>query len=183
MNYKKITIKVSDELCLKAWSVKDSLELFLLVDKNRQYLQPWLPWVPDVKTEQDSIKFISDAIKEFKSGDSLELGIWFSDILVGCIGLHGVNKSNRRASLGYWLSRDYQKRGIMTRSIRALIDYSFDTLNLNRIALEAGTENVASCAIAERLGFVKEGILRQFEFVNGRFLDYRAYSVLKSEWK
>lgn len=179
----KILIKVDKGLCLKTWSLKNSTELFMLTDTNREHLQPWLPWVPNVKTEADSKKFIRESLQEMKDGKGMELGIWLADKLVGCIGLHGLSKPNRRASLGYWLSKNCQKKGIMTRSVKAFIDYSFKTLNLNRIGLEASTKNISSCAVAERLGFVKEGIVRQFEFVDGRFLDCQVYSILKSEWK
>ncbi|HUV42625.1 MAG TPA: GNAT family protein [Patescibacteria group bacterium] len=179
----KILIKVDKDLYLKTWSLKNSAELFALTDKNRAYLQPWLPWVPNVKTEADSKKFIRESLQEMKDDKGIEMGIWLADKLVGCIGLHGLSKPNRRASLGYWLSKNQQKKGIMTRSVKALVDYSFKILNLNRIGLEASTENVSSCAIAKKLGFVKEGVVRQFEFVDGRFLDCQVCSVLKSEWK
>ncbi len=183
MNLPINTIKVDNDLYLKIWDINYSSELFKLTDQNRKYLQPWLPWVPSVKYENDSIKFITRVIKEMKNGEGLELGIWYQNKLVGCIGLHGLSKSNRRASIGYWLSKEYQKMGIITRSVKALVDYSFNILNLNRIAIEASTENLSSCAVAERLGFVKEGIVRQFEYVDGKFLDYQVYSVLKFDWK
>jgi ribosomal-protein-serine acetyltransferase len=179
----KEVIVVDNDLSLKFWDIEHSSALFRLTDQNRLYLQPWLPWVPKVKTEDDSIKFISRAINDGKNDEGLELGVWYKNSLVGCIGLNGLSKSSRRASIGYWLSHDYQKKGIMTRSVKSLIGYSFNTLDLNRISIEACVENVSSCAIAERLGFVKEGIVRQFEYVDGRYLDYQVYSVLKSEWK
>lgn len=177
------SIKVDDNLYLKPWRTIYSVELFKLTDKNRKYLQPWLPWVPSVKIEQDSISYIVKANKEIANNKGLELGIWSYNKLVGCLGLHGLSQENRSGSLGYWLDQDHQGEGIMTRSIRALLDYLFTGFNLNRIVLEACIENIPSCAVAERLGFTKEGIARQSEFVNGRFLDYQVYSILKSEWK
>lgn len=181
MKLSKKGIKVEEDLYLKPWSIKFAGELFKLTDQNREYLQPWLSWVPGVKTEADSNKFIYGAIKERKKDTGLDMGIWLKNSLVGCIGLHAISLSNHRASIGYWLSKDYQKQGIMTRSTQALIDYSFNTLNLNRIALEICIENTSSCAVAERLGFIKEGIHRQFEFVDGRYLDMQVYSLLKSD--
>ena len=180
---KKVIIAANEVIRLKSWDIENASELFNLTDKNRRHLEPWLPWVPGVKEVTDSAKFITTSIEEMKKDLGLELGIWFLTKLIGCIGLHGLSKPNRRASLGYWLDKDYLGKGIMTRSVKALIDFSFIALDLNRIAIEASPENISSCAIAEKLNFVKEGIVRQFEFVNGRFLDYQIYSLLKSEWK
>ncbi|HUW21106.1 MAG TPA: GNAT family protein [Candidatus Bathyarchaeia archaeon] len=102
---------------------------------------------------------------------------------MGCLGLYGLSKANRRASIGYWLDSNYQGKGIMTASVKALIDYSFQELNLNRIGIEIATKNTRSLAITKRLNFVKEGVVREFEFVNNRFLSNIVYSFLKREWK
>lgn len=174
-------IIVTDDIALKSWNIKCSAELFRLTDKNRSHLKPWLPWVPGVKTDADSRKFIQRSLKEMKSGNGLELGIWYQERLAGCIGLHAFSKDNSRADLGYWLDKDLQGRGIMTQSVKALVDYGFDTLSLNRVGILASTENTPSCLVAERLRFTKEGILRQYELVNGRFLDYQIYSMLTGE--
>ncbi len=180
---KEIHLTVSSEIQLKSWNIENAPELFALTDKNRDYLLPWLPWVPMVKEVADSAKFITTSLKEMGEKKGLELAIWYQNKLVGCIGLHALSSSNRRASIGYWLDKDYQGKGIMTQSVKALMNYCYTELGLNRLAIEAATENQSSYAIAERLGFTKEGILRQFEFVNGHFLDYILYSMLKSEWK
>lgn len=178
-----IKITVNDDLQLRSWKPEWASELFRLVDKNRKLLQPWLPWVPGVKRVEDSKKFIATSLKEQRKGVGLELGIWYQDKLVGCLGLHGLDKNNRRASLGCWLDFDYQGKGIITLSIKALVDYCFQKLKLNRIGFEAATKNTKSLALAERLGFAKEGVVREFEFVNNRFLDYSVFSVLEDEWK
>lgn len=180
---KQILIVVTPDIQLKSWSIEMASELFALSNKNRDYLSPWLPWVPMVKEITDSEKFINTSIIEMEEKRGLELGIWYKNKLVGCIGLHALSSSNRRASIGYWLDADFQGKGIMTRSVKAIVNYCFTELGLNRLAIEASTENQPSYSIAERLGFAKEGVARQFEFINGRFLDYILYSMLKSEWK
>lgn len=176
-------IKVNKDIELRFWEVKWAPDLFALTEKNRQHLQPWLPWVPKVKEENDSRKFILKCQKEYKKGEAMELGIWFKGELVGCIGLHQINKDSRNAAIGYWLSFDYYGRGIVTESVRALINFAFKELKLHRIEIVAGTDNHKSCAVAERLGFIKEGVKRDIEFVDSRFLDYAVYSILEHEWK
>ena len=180
---KDLIINVSDCIKLRGWKPEWADELFRLTDKNRKYLQQWLPWVPGVKTEEDSRKFILKSLKEQKKGIGLELSIWFQDKLVGCLGLHHLDKKNKKAAIGYWLDINHQGKGTMTLSVKALMKYSFQNLNLNRLEILAATQNPKSFTIAERLGFTKEGTLRETEFVNGRWFDYIVYSLLKREWK
>jgi len=178
-----INISVTRDIELKSWQIENAPELFALCNKNRDYLSPWLPWVPSVKTVADSGKFIADSLVEAEKKDGLELGIWQKNKLVGCLGLHSLSLTNRRAEIGYWLDSDHQGQGIMTQSVKALINYCFTKLNLNRLTIEAATENKPSNSIVQKLGFTQEGIIRQFEFVNGQFLDYKLYSLLRSEWR
>ena len=102
---------------------------------------------------------------------------------MGCCGLHHLEKKNKKAAIGYWLDFEHQGKGIMTLSVKALINYSFQNLNLNRLEIQASTKNPKSFAIAERLGFTKEGVLRETELVDGHLLDYVVYGLLKREWK
>lgn len=71
----------------------------------------------------------------------------------------------------------------MTQCTKAIIDYAFNKLDLNRVEIRASVENIKSQAIPERLGFTKEGRLRSEERVQGRFTDSYVYSLLKSEWQ
>lgn len=71
----------------------------------------------------------------------------------------------------------------MTSACRAMIDYTFYDLCLNRIEIRARTNNNKSRAIPERLGFTEEGILRQEEFHHNQFHDLVVYGIVKSEWK
>lgn len=178
-----VTIPLNENIQLKSWDIKFAPELFVLTDKNRDHLAPWLIWVPETKEVADSAKFITRVLAEMDDDSSLELGLWYQDKLIGCIGLHALSFKNRRASIGYWLDSDFQGQGIMTQSVTSLINYCYSTLNLNRLHIQASTENPHSYSIPERLGFTKEGIARQFETINGRILDYIQYSLLKSEWK
>jgi ribosomal-protein-serine acetyltransferase len=179
----RFEILADKDLVLRTWEEENADELFALTDKNRSQLQRWLAWVPETKSREDSLKFIQKCLKEYEEESGLELGIWYQNKLVGCIGLHGFNKTSHRANLGYWLDQDYQGKGIITQAAKNLIEYGFKTRNLNRIGLEAGTENSKSRAVAERLGFAQEGVLRKYDFLDGRFVDYAIYGLLREEWK
>ena len=100
----------------------------------------------------------------------------------GVVSFVAINPAVRSAMIGYWLGPEYEGKGIMTRACEALIDYGFGELALNRIVIRAATDNLRSQAVPQRLGFTREGVERQSEWLNDHFLDMVVYSMLRSEW-
>ena len=178
---RKIIIPIKDGLKIQSWLENDADELFLLVDKNRETLQEWLIWVPQTKTKEDIETFISKCLKEYEQKTGFQMGLWDGDKLIGTIGLNNLDLGSKKASIGYWLSKTHQGKGTMTLATKTLIEYGFDTLDLNRIELKIASKNSKSKSIAERLGFKKEGTLRQDEYLNGKYHDYDIFSFLKSD--
>lgn len=112
----------------------------------------------------------------------MNLGIFYNDSLIGCIGVHSIDWCNHKTSIGYWLDRRYQRKGIMTKACAGLLDYLFGELSLNRIEIRAAVENARSRAIPERLGFTLEGQIREAEWIEDHFVDHVVYGLLKQEW-
>lgn len=102
---------------------------------------------------------------------------------IGCIGLHGIDWSNRKASIDYWLASEFQGNGIMTKSCKAIVNYGLHDLGLNRVEIRAAEFNTRSRAIPERLGFTQEGIIRQAEWLYDYYVDHVVYGMLSEEWK
>ena len=81
------------------------------------------------------------------------------------------------------MDSDYQGQGIITQSCKRLIEYGFNALNLNRIEISCAAGNIKSRAIAKRLGFTEEGILREAELIRGgKLVDNCCYGLLKEDW-
>ena len=175
-----MNVLVNAGVLLRSLSVEDAPELFELIDRNREHLGQWLPWVSATVTEGDSVQFLQYVQSVEAKGTELHLGIVQEDHLIGLIGLR-INTPNRLANIGYWMAQSETGQGIMTRSVRALCVYAFDSLMLERLELRAATENQASWSIAERLGFTCEGHLRHCECIEGRFVDHYLYSLLQSD--
>ena len=102
--------------------------------------------------------------------------------IVGIVDLHAINQ-DKNAEIGYWVDQDMQGKGIATNATKIIIKEGFEKLNLQRIGLRCAVENTKSSAIPKRLGFTKEGVLRQATFCNNRFLDMEIWSLLKEEWE
>ncbi|WP_259339653.1 GNAT family N-acetyltransferase [Mesobacillus zeae] len=103
--------------------------------------------------------------------------------MFGMIGLHYIDWWNKTTEIGYWLSEEQQGNGIMTRTVNSLIQHCFNELDLNRIIIRAASENTQSCAIPARLGFIEEGILREAQFLHGKYHDLVHYSKLRGDQK
>lgn len=177
------TLKVDHEIELQLFQRHHALLLFQLVEENREHLRKWLPWVDSMVTPYDFESVIPIWLNQIAENSAYNLGIVYKGELVGSIGLHQIDWYNKMASIGYYIAKKAEGRGIISRTVQALINYAFFELGLNRIEIRCGVQNKKSRAIPERLGFVKEGIIRDGEQLYGYFHDLIIYSKLAREWK
>ncbi|MDQ0343269.1 RimJ/RimL family protein N-acetyltransferase [Lederbergia wuyishanensis] len=106
----------------------------------------------------------------------------FKGNIVGVASFNSINWANKTAYIGYWLVEEYQGNGIMTKVARALTDYAFTELKLNKVEIRAAVENKKSRSIPERLGFVNEGCIRNAEWLYDHYVDHVIYGILADEW-
>jgi ribosomal-protein-serine acetyltransferase len=136
-------------------------------------------------------EWIRSELERHARGERVACGIWAEGRLAGVIILDlrgGVLEVDIprpiTASIDYMLAPAFRGRGIMTKTCRALIDYAFRSYpSLNRIEISPDVVNVKSCAVPERLGFTKEGVLRQMVSYGDFTGDIAVYSLLRSEWE
>lgn len=176
------TMKVSGDIQLDLIKEEHAPSLFELVNNNRQHLRQWLPWVDNMQSVDNMIGYIRLCQQQHNAGSDLGYTIKLNGEMAGRIGIHYISPLNRSGAIGYWLAERFTGGGIITKACTALISYCFEHLNLHRIEIKCATGNQKSAAIAERLGFKKEGVLREAEWVNGVFADLTLYSVLRKEW-
>ncbi|MCB0191975.1 MAG: GNAT family N-acetyltransferase [Anaerolineae bacterium] len=175
-----LTVNDNLELCLL--EDKHAQQLFELVDKNRDHLRRWLPWVDSTTSIKHSQAFVESALQQYTSNEGFQTAILHHNNLIGMVGYHTIDWTNRNVEIGYWIAADFQGRGLMTQACRFLVNYAFTTLKLNRVVIRCAVGNSKSAAIPKRLGFTWEGILRQQQQLNGRYVDLVVYSMLAQEW-
>jgi ribosomal-protein-serine acetyltransferase len=178
-----LLLKVDEEIVLKILEMDDATALFDLVENNRSYLREWVPWVDTNATIEESKAFIQSTREQHEQNLGFQCGIWFNNQLVGVIGFQRIDWMNRNVEVGYWITAEHQGLGIVTKSCQTLIDYAFNEYQLNRVQIRCATENKKSCAIIERLGFIKEGRTRQAEFLYDHYVDLFMYGMTADEWK
>lgn len=177
------TYKLDEKTYLKMLDLRDVEHLFDLTISSKDNLRKWLPFIDYKKSVADTQSFIQSTTKQFSDNNGVQAGIWYDGKLAGVIGFHQINWSNKSTSIGYWLGDDYVGLGLMTKSVKAFVDYALNDLKLNRVEIRAAVENKKSRAIPKRLGFTEEGCIRQAEWLYDHYVDHVVYGMLKKDWE
>ena len=177
------TLDLGREILLTPICASDARELFRLTDRNRAHLRAWLPWLDQILAVGDTRLFIRRNRSFARMGLGFVYVIRWKGRIVGVIDMHHIDRMNRVASIGYWLSEDAQGRGIMSDACRAVVRVGFEQLRINRIEIRCATFNVRSRSIPEHLLFRLEGECRESEWLYDHFVDHAVYAMLASEWR
>jgi RimJ/RimL family protein N-acetyltransferase len=103
------------------------------------------------------------------------------DVMLGGASLNDVDQEQRRASVGYWLAPEARGRGVATHAVRLIARWAFEDLRLQRLELTCGPDNQASQRVAQRCGFVREGVLRSHMRFKGGRRDTVVFGLLPGE--
>jgi RimJ/RimL family protein N-acetyltransferase len=128
---------------------------------------------------------VADIIAHYEKGDLYQLAInrRTDGQMIGTCTLHKLFAQNRRAELGYLLGRAYWGQGYMHEALQALVDHAFQAMQLHRLEADIDPRNAASARSLERLGFVREGLLRERWIVGGEISDSALYGLLAVDWR
>jgi RimJ/RimL family protein N-acetyltransferase len=172
----------TDRLRLRPFTDADADALFAL-HSNTYVLRYWdsPPWSEPSRAEG----FIETCLRIEEEGTGARLAIdrRSDGAFLGWCGLTSWNPTYRSASLGYVLGEAAWGHGYATEAAGALLRWGYDTLALNRVQAEADTRNAASARVLEKLGFVREGTLREDCVVLGEVSDSWVYGLLEREWR
>ena len=139
--------------------------------------------LPHPYTIDHARSYIDDVLNGSK-GESLKLGIVLkeNDNVVGTISLKEFDLENKNSELGYWLGREYWRKGYMQEAIKLILDYGFNNFDLERIYAKVLHPNTASAKLLEKIGFVLEGKTRKSSLRRGEWMDEFIYGVIKEDY-
>jgi len=128
---------------------------------------------------------IEKDLHELAAGEQLRLGIFLREqqTLIGTCSLFHLSKQCRRCEVGYGIAPEYWRLGYMFEAISALLRFAFDELRMNRVEADIDPRNTASERSLEKLGFKREGLLRERWIVGEEISDSAIYGLLAREWK
>ncbi len=177
-----LRIKIDAEIELKQIELSDSRDIFRTIDRQREYLGKWLPFVEFTKEISDTEKFVNSVVNAPEERFEYVFVIRKQNEFIGLIGFKDTDKLNKKTEIGYWISEKFQKQGIVTKSVDKLCDFAFNKLGINRVQIKCAVENKRSIKIPQKLGFKFEGIERDGERLTGSlFTDVEIYSKLKCD--
>jgi ribosomal-protein-serine acetyltransferase len=146
-------------LVLEATHPEHAEGLWKAVHSSESELRLWMPWAVE-PTRQETLAFAVAAEKRWDAEAGWNFTILEDDEVIGSVGLDNYDAAVETCNLGYWLRSERAGRGLMTEAAGRVVHYGFEIVGLHRLELRAAQANVASVRVAEKLGFAREGLLR-----------------------
>jgi RimJ/RimL family protein N-acetyltransferase len=152
----------SPRLLLRPYRLADADQIFVAVDESRAHLRPWMAWVDGHTSVADSRDWCARCAANWLLRAELTVGVFAaaSGRHLGCVSLHDPDWDLRAFRIGYWLRASAVGQGYATEAVRLLVDLAVGPLAARRVELRCDARNGSSRRVAERVGFVLEGRLR-----------------------
>lgn len=140
---------------------------------------------PEVPSLEEVGKIIEIWQEHFQLQQGIRWGITRKgeDKVIGSCGYKNWVKKHYRAEIGYEISREYRRQGLMVEALHAVLQFGFEMMALNRIQAIVLSNNLPSVKLLSKLGFFEEGVLREYEFHREQSADLRLFSLLRTEFR
>ncbi|MEI7563956.1 MAG: GNAT family N-acetyltransferase, partial [bacterium] len=126
--------KIDENTELQLWSLFMKNDLYNLIEQNRQYLFSYLRFIENIKSADHATGLIEEGLDGYVKGTSLNLAIFYNSQLAGNIVLESIDTHKHMdAEISYWIGYQFEGRGIVTKSVKVMLEYAFTELNLNRV--------------------------------------------------
>ena len=165
------------------WITEDDVDGLYRVFSNPEVMRYW--GAPALANRDAAVGLLNEIHENFRARVAMKWGIAAreSNELIGTATLFNLNLDNRRAEIGYGLDRAFWRQGYMHEALQALLSYAFNDLALHRLEADVDPRNAGSIGTLEKLGFQREGYLRERWHVNGEIQDAFFYGLLRPEWE
>lgn len=174
---------ITTSRCVLRWLSEDDVDGLYEVFSDPQVMRYWSS--PPL-ANREAAAALQREIAEGNENDSMfkwGLALRESDLVIGTATLFNLNLDNGRAELGYAMGRAHWGKGYMNEALQALVSHAFEVMNLRRLEADVDPRNTSSIRTLERLGFQREGFLRERWYVNGEIQDALFYGLLRREWR
>ncbi len=176
----------TERLLLREWEESDAADLFALYSNENVVL--YTPITAYTSLEQAVTKAANfrDWFRVKQTSITWAVVLKDTGKIIGECSLHSLSPENQRAEVGYAYSPEVWGKGIASESIQKLVDFAFTDFSLfpiNRLEANTDPRNIASAKLLEKLGFTKEGHLRQRNIEKGEVVDSVIYAMLRGEYK
>lgn len=174
----------AERVMIRPYRENDAQALVEAVSESRDHIRPWLGFADAHQTVEESRDWIIQQQAKFLLRDDMAFCLLgkTSGKLVGGMGLHTRSWKARSFEIGYWLRVSETGHGYVTEAVKVLTEYVFTHLSANRITIRCDARNKQSAAVAQRLGFVQEGCLRNHRVdTSGNLCDTLIFSLVPGD--
>jgi ribosomal-protein-alanine N-acetyltransferase len=168
-------------LSLREISAGDLDHLADVISENKAFFQRFDSWMAGIHSREQVLELITKAEKTKREKRGARFGLWEGSELLGHFNIFDADIDHRKAQIGYWLSEKYNGKGYASKALSSLVGFGFSVLNLHRLEATTATTNGSSVRLLERVGFKREGLLRECYWSNGKFVDDYLYSLLVTD--
>lgn len=181
MDSKTLPVITAERVVLR-WVTENDVDSLYEIFSDPQVARYWSG--PPYTTREDAVKLQREIATSNENDTMWKWGLALrdSDLLIGTTTLFHLNLDNGRAEVGYAMGRAHWGKGYMNEALQALLTHAFEVMQLRRLEADVDPRNAASIRTLERLGFQKEGYLRERWHVNGEIQDAIFYGLLRREW-
>lgn len=139
---------------------------------------------PVYSTREEVNKLLDKYMNSYKNADYYRWAVIFKNTneCIGQVAYFLVDNKNHFAEIEYCIGSGFQRRGLATEATKAVIKYGFEKINLHKVQICHKSINIPSRKVIEKCGFVYEGTLRDFFYMDGHYVDRLYYSILKDEY-
>ncbi|MDH3260329.1 MAG: GNAT family N-acetyltransferase [Acidimicrobiia bacterium] len=178
--------RFSHRFMMRPFRRRDADDMTEAVQASQTELNEWLPWAHLDYAKGDATNYIRDSIKSWREERAYDWAIRRlddPDRHIGNISVWFVSRSFKTGEIGYWVRTDETTRGVATEVAARALQIAFEELKMHRVILRIAVGNRASERVAEKLGFFREGVLRQEIKVRGKWLDHSVWGLLEHEYR
>ena len=176
----------TERFVLQKFSRRDATTLDNAIRASLTDLNQWLPWARMDYTSGDTTAFIRESVQAWKEDRAWDYSIRTREDPsrhIGNISVWTTSKLGKIAEIGYWIRSDEQSKGVCTESVDRLLEEAFDALGYHKVVLRIAIGNAASDRVAQKLGFTREGVLREELLIRGNWVDHSLWSLLDREYR
>ena len=179
-------IRYTPHLMMRPFRRRDVNAIHDAVNASIIDLQQWLPWASREYSRAVSQQFVRDSMSAWNEGRAYDFSVRRVEEPqrhIGNVSIWHTSRQNAVAEVGYWVRSDETRRGVCTEAVAQVLQIGFEDLGLHRITLRIAVGNRASERVAEKLGFLQEGTLRDDVKIGTRWVDHTIWGLLAGEWK
>lgn len=177
--------RTSSTLVLRPFKRRDVDGLLDAVRASLADLIEWLPWAHAGYQRSDAVAFVRESMAAWRDGRAFDFTIRRTDEPrrhLGNVSVWATTRAGQVGEVGYWVRSDETGKGVCTQASARILQIAFEELRMHKVVLRVAVGNIASERIAEKLGFSREGMLREELKVNGVWMDHSLWGLLRHEF-